>query len=388
MNALTIKSDRIVTAAGLLDGFIRCEGGTIAATGAGDPGGTALDCTGKYVSAGFIELHSHGGGGFDFLSGDASAVAAACDFHLRHGVTTILPTVSAAPFDRMERAVAAISAARRKRLTAVNIPGAHLEGPYLSPGQCGAQCADFITPPDKEQYERLTKAYGGDIARWTYAPERDTDGAFCRHLVRNGILPSAGHTDAVYADMRRAAEDGCTLVTHLYSCTSTVTRAGGFRRMGVTESALYLDELYTEIIADGKHLPPELIRMIVKIKGREKVPLVTDSLPIAGTDAVEGVLRGTPYIVEDGVCKLKDRSAFAGSVATACDVLRVMTGACGFPLCDAVYMMTAVPAAILGLNKGRPEPGYDADLAVFDDNFCISDVFVGGTAAVRGGHVL
>ena len=388
MNTLTIKSDRIVTADGLLDGYIRIVGGRIAETGAGDAGQTALDFTGKYVAPGFIELHAHGGGGRDFLSGGEEETAAACDFHLRKGVTTILPTISAAPPERMERAVAAVAAVRKKRLTAANVPGAHLEGPYLSPAQCGAQSADFIVPPDKEQYERLLAAYGKDIARWTYAPERDEDGAFCRRLARSGIVPSAGHTDAVYADMVRAAADGCTLVTHLYSCTSTVTRVGGFRRMGVTESALCMDELYAEIIADGRHLPPELIRMIVKIKGRERVALVTDCLAITGTEAKEGVMSGTPYIVEDGVCKVRDRSAFAGSIATAENILHVMTKDCGFPLHDAVYMMTAVPAAILGLRKGRIEPGYDADLAVFDENLRVSDVFVGGKAAVRGGKVL
>ena len=175
-----------------------------------------------------------------------------------------------------------------------------------------------------------------------------------------------------------AIDNGASLITHLYSCTSTITREYGFRSLGVIESAFLRDELYVEIIADGKHLPPELIKMIVKIKGKDKVALITDSLEIAGTDITEGEMSGTPFIVEDGVCKLKDRSAFAGSVATADRLIRVMVEECCFAVAEAAEMLTKVPAEILGVNKGRIVEGYDADLVVFDENITVTDVFVNG----------
>ncbi len=175
-----------------------------------------------------------------------------------------------------------------------------------------------------------------------------------------------------------AEENGCRLVTHLYSCMSTITRSGGFRSLGVIESAYLSDRLYVEIIADGKHLPKELIRLILKIKGTDKTALITDSLEIAGTDIKEGCMSGTEFIVEDGVCKLKDRTAFAGSIATADRLIRVMRDEVGVSLSDAVKMLTEVPARILGLNKGRLEAGYDADVIAFDGDICVSDIFVDG----------
>ena len=190
------------------------------------------------------------------------------------------------------------------------------------------------------------------------------------------------YTAAVNADMVRAIENGCNLITHLYSCTSTVTRNHGFRSLGVIESAYLHDELYVEIIADGKHLPPELIKMIIKIKGTDKVALITDSLEIAGTEIKEGVMSGTEFIVEDGVCKLKDRSAFAGSVATADKLIKTLVNDCGYGVPAAVKMQTEVPAKILGVNKGMIATGYDADIIVFDEEIKVSDIFIAGRRMV------
>ena len=374
-----IKSDRIITPDGVIAGYIGIQNGNILCVGAEDfPADISYDFTGKFVSPGFIDLHTHGAGGHAFLDSTAEDVLLGCEYHLRHGTTSILPTVSAAPFARMRQAVVNIHEAKNSGKAASHIVGAHMEGPYLSAAQCGAQCPDFITPSVPADYEALVEDFGESIARWTYAPENDPDGSFCGYLTRRGILASAGHTDAKYPDMARAIENGCRLVTHLYSCTSTVTRHHGYRSLGVIESAFLRDELFVELIADGSHLPKELVQMIVKIKGADKVALITDSLHIAGTDIREGIMGGTSFIVEDGVCKLRDRSAFAGSVATADRLLRFAVEDCGFDMVTAVSMLTAVPAKILGLNKGLIASGMDADLAVFDDEFNVDCVFVSG----------
>ena len=257
-----------------------------------------------------------------------------------------------------------------------------MEGPYLSAKQCGAQCPAFITPPKKEDYEKLADDLGEYIARWTYAPENDKDGEFCKFITSRGIIASAGHTDAKYEDMKTAIDNGCNLVTHLYSCTSTVTRDHGFRSLGVIESTFLRDELTAEIIADGKHLPPDLINMIIKIKGEEKTILCTDSLEIAGTDIKEGIMSGTEFIVEDGVCKLKDRSAFAGSVATADRLVRVLVKDCGIAVEKAIKTITENPAKLLKVKKGKLEAGYDADIVVFDDDITVTDVFALGKKVV------
>ena len=380
---IKIKSDRIITPKGLFDGFVYINGGKIESISAKSvPCTEEYDFTGLYVSPGFIDLHTHGGGGHDFMNSSPEEVLEGCNFHLAHGTTTILPTVSAGPFSAMRRAVKDIDAAMHSGKAKGHIYGAHLEGPYLSAKQCGAQCPKFITAPQKKEYEELFAEFPNAVARWTYAPEKDADGAFCRFVTRHGAIASAGHTDATYADMKTAVENGCSLVTHLYSCTSTITRSQGFRSLGVIESAFLRDELFVEIIADGRHLPPELIEMIVKVKGKEKVALITDSLAIAGTDIKEGVMSGTEFIVEDGVCKLKDRSAFAGSVATADSLIRVLVGECGFSVCDAVGMMTDVPARILKIKRGRLVGGYGADIAVFDEKITVRAVFADGRKVV------
>jgi N-acetylglucosamine-6-phosphate deacetylase len=209
-----------------------------------------------------------------------------------------------------------------------------LEGPYLSRKQAGAQCADFITAPQAQDYMPLLEEYGDMIIRWSYAPENDEGEQFAKALSEHGVVAAAGHTDAIYDDLMRAKENGCNLITHLYSCTSTVTRDHGFRRLGVIETAYLCDDIYVEIICDGKHLPPELIKLIYKIKGADKIALITDSLALAGTEQTHGFMQSTEFIIEDGVCKLMDRSAFAGSIATADRLLRVAVKEAGISIRD------------------------------------------------------
>ncbi len=373
-----IKSDRILHPDGLMQGYVYYENGRITeVSGRELPFEKQYDAMGYFVSPGFIDTHTHGGGGYSFDGTREDAVKAA-DFHLKHGTTSICPTISTAPFPDIRRAVKNIASAMDESLSKANILGAHIEGPYLSMLQTGAQKGGHITPPVKEDYEDLICAFGNAIARWTYAPENDAEQAFCRYLTAHGIVPSAGHTDAVYADIQAAMDAGCHLVTHLYSCTSTVTRAHGFRRLGVIESAWLEDGIYVELIADGKHLPPELLRMIYKIKGSDRICLCTDSLLVAGLSSLPEGFADDDYILEDGVCKLKDRSAFAGSIATADRLIRVMTQDAGVTLEEAVKMLTQIPARIMGLNKGILSPGADADILIFDDDIRIRDVFVMG----------
>lgn len=336
--------------------------------------GEIIDLKGRYIAPGFIDIHCHGGGGAEFIDGTCDAFKTACKVHSDHGTRVIFPTVSATDYNTMYKALEACE--KVKDDCDCRIYGMHLEEPYLSKAMAGGQAGKFVTKPVKKDYESLVERFGSIISRWTYAPEEDDDDDFLKYIVSKGVIPSTGHSAAEYSDILSAFEYGNSLVTHLYSCTSTVTRHQGFRHLGVIESTFLIDEMNAEVIADGKHLPPELLKMIVKIKGTDKVAMITDSLRPAGS-AKEGDVYSdcaVPFIIEDGVAKLTDRSAFAGSIATA-DVLLKNAVSAGFSVAQAVEMLTETPAKIMKLDTfGKIEKGYDSLFTIFDENLEISAI--------------
>lgn len=342
-----------------------------------------IDADGNYVSAGFVDIHCHGGGGADFNSGEADAVRIAVNTHLSFGTTTIYPTVTSASIELMEKAISAIEAVESEL---PSVAGIHLEGPYFSPSQMGAQNGDSLKRPIKKEYETILKNH--KITRWDYAPDNDPDFEFLETLKEYGVIAAAAHTDATCAEMEAAADRGCRLITHLYSCTSTIRREKGFRIAGVTEAAYLRDDISAELIADGCHLPSELLRLAYKCKGADRLSLVTDSMCAGGTDSEgEFELSGVPCIVEDGVAKLLDRSAFAGSVATTDRLVRTCIKA-GIPLCDTIKMMTETPARIMGASSvGKLDVGYDADIVIFDDDITVEAVISKGNI-VKGEEMI
>jgi len=337
---------------------------------------------GQYLAPGFVEIHSHGAGGADFMDGTPEAFMTAAETHLRHGVTTLLPTCVAADFESLMQFLRVFKQVRSSRM-----PGVHLEGPYLHMEMRGAIDPRYIRNPDPAEYEALLELADGDIRRWTAAPELPGALAFGDTLVRRGILPSIGHTNADYAEITRAFDHGFTHFTHLYSAMSTITRRGGFRITGAIESAYILEDATAEAIADGCHLPPELLRLVWRSKGADRVCLTGDAMRGAGTGAAVSILGplrdGIPVVIEDGVAKLPDHSAFAGSVATADRLLRTALAA-GIPLHEAVRMMSLTPARVMGLEAeiGSIEMGKQADLVVFDSEIEVTGVMKGGEWAV------
>ena len=339
-----------------------------------------IDAKGAYLSPGWIDIHTHGAGGADFLDGTPDAYRTAARTHAAHGTTTLLPTTTSVDAARIVTSAAALDAVRDDP-DLPDMPGLHLEGPYLAVSQKGAQEDRFIHPFDEAETDAILAA-SDRILRWTAAPELPGADAFAARLRARGILPCIGHTDADFAETERAYRMGFTHVTHLYSCMSTVHRVNAYRVAGVLEAAYYLDGMTAELIADGCHLPPELLRFAVKFKRRERLALVTDSMRAAGGPEGPSILgareNGLPVIVEEGVAKLLDRSAFAGSVATADRLVRTAAGA-GIPLADAVYMMTAAPARIVGLSdRGTLAPGARADFTLFDDDVRVTATVVLG----------
>lgn len=333
-----------------------------------------IDAQGNYVTAGFVDVHCHGGGGADFADGDYEGTVRAVQTHLRHGTTTIFPTMVSTDFDVLEKGICVVEKAQKEL---PSIGGIHLEGPYFSPAQTGAQNGKALRKPDEKEYGAILSRH--KIDRWDYAPEMDEDFAFLNALLAAGTLPAAAHTDATCQQMEDAADRGCQLVTHLYSCTSTIRREAGFRIAGVVEATYLRDDISAELIADGCHLPHSLLRLAYKQKGADRLMLVTDAMRAAGL-AQSGTfdIGGVPCVIEDGVAKLLDRSAFAGSIATTDRLVRTCYQA-GIPLAESVKMMTETPAKKMGLpNKGLLEEGYDADIVIFDENIHVKTVILQG----------
>ena len=326
------------------------------------------------------------------MDGGTQAIVKAADFHLAHGTTSMMPTSLASSWETLTAFLEDLRRVMESHAARGNLLGAHLEGPYFSPRQSGAQNPAYIKNPDPAEYEEILRLYGDVIRRWSFAPELEGSGEFCRRLGENGILSAIAHSDAVYADVEKVYGLGCRLVTHLYSGMSSITRRNGYRRLGVVESAYLLEDMAVEVIADGRHLPPELLKLIVKCKGTEHICLVTDAMRGAGMPEGPSMLgrkgEAMPCIIEDGVAKLTDRTSFAGSVATADRLVRTMVREAGVGLEAAVGMMTAVPARIFRLEKkGILQEGYDADILLFDEDIRVSKVIIGGDLYDEAEHI-
>ena len=388
MDRIKIYNAKIITPYKIIDnGCIIIENGIISQVGAGDIKADdciLIDAKGNYVSPGFVDIHTHGGGGHDFMDATAEAYHGACEMHARHGTTSIVPTTLASTFEELEGTFKVYEDAKSGNGKGAEMIGLHLEGPYFSMEQRGAQDPRYIRNPKPEEYNRVMEI-SKDIIRWSAAPELDGALEFGRNIKKAGILPAIAHSDAIYEQVLEAFENGFTHITHLYSGMSGVRRINAYRYAGVIESAFLIDEMTVEIIADGCHLPASLLKLIYKIKGSSRIALVTDSMRGAGMpDGQEIILgslkNGQKAIVEDGVAKLPDRSAFAGSVATTDRLVRTMIRLADVPLLEAVKMMTSTPAAIIGAadRKGSLVPGKDADIVIFDSDINIYMTIVNG----------
>lgn len=373
----------------IIDGEIRdglnlyIENGKIAAITAQElPADEVIDACGSYVSPGFVDIHSHGGGDADFMDGTSAAFLTTAEMHARHGTTTIIPTATSGTAGEMAGMEASFEEARRNNVRGADMPGLHLEGPYFAMSQRGAQDPRYVRDPDPAEYEAILNS-SRHIMRWSAAPELNGALEFGRALKERGILASIGHSDASYDEVVKAVEAGYSHVTHLYSCMSTVHRKNAFRYAGIVEAAYLMDDLTVEIIADGIHLPAPLLQFVYRFKGPDRTALVTDSMRGAGMPDGLSILgsrkTGQQVLLEDGVAKLMDRSAFAGSAATTDRLVRNMVNLAHAPLTDAVKMATQTPARIMKLNdRGMLREGLRADIVIFGESINVSRTIVDG----------
>lgn len=344
-----------------------------------------IDAAGHYVSPGFIDIHVHGGGGYDFCDGEVKDILSAAYSHAKYGTTTIYPTAPSVSFEDTKKFVENVKAAMKENKPGKpHIAGSHLEGPYFADSQRGAQDPRFIKTPCEKEYKELVKAAHGTLRRISYAPELEGSLELCEYLNENSIISGFAHTDGIYEEIKPLIDAGCKIATHLYSGMNGVTRRNMYRKLGAVETAFLEDSVIVETIADGVHLPKELLKLIFKIKGADKICLVTDSMRGAGQKSGTYIL-GPKHagmetrVVEGDIAYLPDMTAFAGSVATADRLIRVMYKDAEVPLTDCIKMMCKTPAKTMGLeNRGELAVGNFADIVIFDDNINIKKVLVEG----------
>lgn len=325
-----------------------------------------IDVHGADIVPGGIDLHVHGGGGRDFMEGTREAFDVAVQAHLQYGTTSIFPTLSSSTVPMIEAAIDTCREIMEDPLSPVQ--GLHLEGPYFNPAQAGAQIPEWIKAPRPEEYYSILEHGRGVLKRWDEAPELEGSKGFVVACASHDVLPSIAHTRALYQDVHEANMAGMTHATHFYNAMPVVYKKREYKIPGTVESILAEKNMTIEMIADGIHVPPIMLKMAWQVKGTEKTCFITDSLAVAASDSNEAF--DPRVIVEDGVCKLADRSALAGSVATMDRLVRTAVQQAEIPMEDACRMISETPAKIMGIydRKGSLEKGKDADIICFDQN--------------------
>ena len=342
------------------------------------PEAEIIDAQGNYIAPGCIDFHLHGGGGHDFLEATPDAFRSIAQAHAKHGMTAIYATLAAAPRETFERAIRACEDVMALPPTGARIMGLHLEGNYLNPVMAGGQDPACLYNPDPSEYISLLSSTSC-IKRWSASPELEGALDFARYARKHGVLVSLAHTIADYPLVKAAFEAGYTHTTHFYNAMAGVHKQGVFKKEGTIESIYLMDDMTVELVCDGIHVPPSIMKLVHKVKGSERIALVTDAM-FAAAYAGEVSDISDKVIVEDGVCKLSDRSALSSSIATADRMIRVMVGQVGVSLSDAFRMASETPAKIMGIDdrKGTLAKGMDADMIVLDSEITIWATMVGG----------
>lgn len=342
-------------------------------------GAKVVDARGMYIVPGFVAMNIHGAAGHDFKEGTEEAFRKAVAAHQRYGATTIFPTISSSPFTTIRQCAEVCE----RLMTEPGSPilGLHIEGPYLNPKMAGAMFSDVVKNPDPEEYRSLieeTKC----VRRWDASPELPGAMAFARYLKEKGILVSITHTEAEFDLIREAYNTGFSHVAHFYNAMPGFHKRREYKYEGTVESVYLMDGMTVEVIADGRHLPSTILRLIYKLKGVECTCLVTDALAYAANDGKQP--DDSRIVIDNGVCKLADHSALVGSIATSDQLIRTMVEKAKLPLEDAIRMASETPARLMGVydRVGSLQKGKDADVLIIDRKLNVRQVWCKGQVVV------
>ncbi|MEI9894970.1 MAG: N-acetylglucosamine-6-phosphate deacetylase [Chthoniobacter sp.] len=382
---MILANARLIFADRLARGHVRVTNGRIAALSdqalepsAGEP---VIDLGGQFLAPGFIDIHIHGAQRRDTMEASADAFAAICRHHARGGTTALTLTTVTATSESIRRVLQAAQEYRRQPAgDGAQLLGIHIEGPYFSQEKPGAHRLDLIRNPSRAEWEPWL-AFDGLVTQMTVAPELPGALDLFEELAGRGLIASGGHSDAWDEDAAAGFAHGMRHVTHTFNCMSAARRRGPYRVAGLLEFALSEPEILCELIADGHHVSPTLMRMLYLAKGPDGIVLVTDAAAGAGLGNGEAFRLGDiACVVRDGVSVTADGQALASSTAGMIDLVRNMVQLVEISLVEAVRMATLNPARALCLEarKGVLKVGADADLVSFTDDFQVTHTFVAG----------
>jgi N-acetylglucosamine-6-phosphate deacetylase len=347
-----------------------------------------IDAGGGYIAPGFVELHCHGGDGADFMDGTPEAFRTVLAAHARHGTTSICPTTCVAPHKWL---ITMLEQCRQFKKNPApdgcRVLGAHFYGPYFNYDARGAHPGGAVRAPEPQEYEQYLE-FADAMATATVAAELPGAEGFVRACTNRGVRTNVGHSHATFTQMAAAVQWGVRHVDHLYCAMSDKTKLRATQTYpmqgGVLEATLFFDELTTEVIADGKHLSADLLLLALKIKGPDRLALVTDcsrALDMPEGDYVFGTPEcNVPFTHRDGVGIMHDGKALASSVRGMDFMVRTFVALTGRPVWEVVHMASLTPARIAGWDKeiGSLEPGKRADVLVLDRELTPRQVFIDG----------
>lgn len=377
-NHFVIYNVQLVTPQGIVNnGAITIRNGRIEAieTVRGEDVSHAIDGKGHWLLPGFIDIHVHGGNGADFMDGTHQAIETIARFHFRHGTTSMLPTTVSATKEEIEKVLHAMLSFRPNSMSMSQIHGIHLEGPFISPKHPGAQNRSAIIKPKLDWIKDWISTFPNLIRMVTFAPELEGADELISILRQHGVVCAAGHTDCSFEQMQHAVSLGLSHSVHAFNAM----RGFHHRHPGAAGAILLIDQLSTEIIADGHHLHPETIRLLHRLKG-EQLVLITDAMAAAGLNDGIYQLGTLPVQVKNGVAKLHQSDTLAGSTQTMIDSFRYLVHTVGIPMEQASRLASYNPARVIGIDHitGSIEVGKQADLLLLADDLSIVNVWLKG----------
>jgi len=339
---------------------------------------TKIDGTGKWVLPGFVDMHVHGGAGHDFMDADSEGLRAITRFHAEHGTTSMLATSLTASREDLTGMLDRVHRFIENGMPYARLVGAHLEGPHVSLKWKGAQNPAYILPPQTEWLADWVRRYPGLIRMQTLAPELPGALEYIERLAEAGAVPACGHTDALYEEIVLAADHGLRQAVHTFNAM----RPYHHREPGTVGAVLTDRRIMAEIIADGHHVHPAGIKMLIAAKGVDRVIMITDAMAAAGQPDGEYDLGGLQVVMQDGVARLKEGGNLAGSTLTMIDAFRYMVRTVGASVEEASRMASANPARQLGMDGeiGSLAPGKRADMLLLDNRLELRQVWIGGTS--------